>query len=62
MTRSQTDELIRHTAKRLFAAAGYDGVSMRILAQSSGVGLGSKDIILLSGRPIMPFPDIGSNV
>lgn len=41
MTRSHTDELIRTTAKQLFAKYGYDGVSMRILAQESGVGLSS---------------------
>ncbi|HSW65839.1 MAG TPA: TetR/AcrR family transcriptional regulator [Bacillota bacterium] len=53
MTRSQTDELIRATAKRLFAKFGYEGVSMRILAQQSGVGLSSiyhffkdKDVLL----------------
>jgi AcrR family transcriptional regulator len=53
MTRSQTDELIRATAKRLFALHGYEGVSMRILAQESGVGLSSiyhffkdKDVLL----------------
>jgi len=53
MTRSQTDELIRKTAKRLFAKFGYEGVSMRILAQESGVGLSSiyhffkdKDVLL----------------
>ncbi len=36
-----TDQLIRRTAKRLFAKYGYDGVSMRILAKESGVGLSS---------------------
>ncbi|HSX34665.1 MAG TPA: TetR/AcrR family transcriptional regulator [Candidatus Saccharimonadales bacterium] len=53
MTRSQTDELIRVTAKRLFAKFGYEGISMRILAQASGVGLSSiyhffqdKDVLL----------------
>jgi AcrR family transcriptional regulator len=53
MTRSQTDELIRTTAKRLFATFGYEGISMRILAQESGVGLSSiyhffkdKDVLL----------------
>lgn len=53
MKRSQTDELIRATAQRLFAQCGYDGVSMRILAQESGVGLSSiyhffkdKDVLL----------------
>jgi AcrR family transcriptional regulator len=49
----KTDELIRATAKRLFAKYGYDGVSMRILAKESGVGLSSiyhffkdKDVLL----------------
>lgn len=53
MKHTQTDELIRDTAKRLFAANGYDGVSMRILSKESGVGLSSiyhffkdKDILL----------------
>jgi AcrR family transcriptional regulator len=53
MKQMQTDELIRVTAKRLFAKYGYDGVSMRILAKESGVGLSSiyhffkdKDILL----------------
>lgn len=53
MKHTQTDELIRDTAKRLFATNGYDGVSMRILAKESGVGLSSiyhffkdKDILL----------------
>lgn len=53
MKQMATDELIRLTAKRLFAKYGYDGVSMRILAQESGVGLSSiyhffkdKDILL----------------
>jgi AcrR family transcriptional regulator len=53
MVRSQTDELIRRTAKQLFAKYGYDGVSMRSLAQASGVGLSSiyhffkdKDVLL----------------
>jgi AcrR family transcriptional regulator len=53
MSKSQTDELIRKTAKHLFAKYGYDGVSMRILAKESGVGLSSiyhffkdKDILL----------------
>lgn len=48
-----TDELIRVTAKRLFARQGYEGVSMRILARESGVGLSSiyhffkdKDVLL----------------
>jgi len=53
MAHNHTDELIRMTAKRLFAVCGYDGVSMRILAKESGVGLSSiyhffkdKDILL----------------
>lgn len=53
MKQIQTDELIRVTAKRLFAKYGYDGISMRILAKESGVGLSSiyhffkdKDILL----------------
>src|SRR4051794_3381448 len=53
MTRVQTDELIRVTAKRLFAKFGYEGVSMRVLAEKSGVGLSSiyhffkdKDVLL----------------
>lgn len=55
MNHVQTDELISSTAKRLFATYGYDGISMRILAQESGVGLSSiyhffkdKDILLKS--------------
>lgn len=53
MAQLPTEELIRVTAKRLFAQYGYDGVSMRILAKESGVGLSSiyhffkdKDILL----------------
>jgi len=53
MAKSQTDDLIRMTAKRLFARFGYEGVSMRILAKESGVGLSSiyhfftdKDVLL----------------
>jgi AcrR family transcriptional regulator len=53
MSRSRTDELIRATAQQLFARSGYDGVSMRILSQESGVGLSSiyhffkdKDVLL----------------
>lgn len=53
MKRFQTDELIRATAQHLFAKFGYDGVSMRTLAQESGVGLSSiyhffkdKDVLL----------------
>ncbi len=37
MAHSKTDQLIRQTAKRLFARFGYEGVSMRILAKESGV-------------------------
>jgi AcrR family transcriptional regulator len=53
MAKSHTEELIRMTAKRLFAKYGYEGVSMRNLAKESGVGLSSiyhffkdKDILL----------------
>lgn len=53
MKQHLTDELIRMTAKRLFAKHGYDGISMRILAKESGVGLSSiyhffkdKDVLL----------------
>lgn len=53
MKKVKTDELISVAAKRLFAKRGYDGVSMRILAKESGVGLSSiyhffadKDILL----------------
>ena len=53
MAHSKTDELIRVTAKRLFAKYGYDGVSMRELSKESGVGLSSiyhffkdKDVLL----------------
>ncbi len=53
MTHAQTSQLIRSTAKRLFAERGYEGVSMRILAKESGVGLSSiyhffedKDVLL----------------
>ena len=53
MKQTQTDILIRTTSKRLFAKYGYDGISMRILAKESGVGLSSiyhffkdKDILL----------------
>ena len=53
MEQVKTDEIIRVTAKHLFAKYGYDGVSMRILAKESGVGLSSiyhffkdKDILL----------------
>lgn len=49
----KTDERIRATAKLLFAKYGYDGVSMRILAKESGIGLSSiyhffkdKDVLL----------------
>ena len=53
MTSSQTEKLIRKTAKQLFAAEGYEGVSMRTLAAASGVGISSiyhffadKDVLL----------------
>lgn len=53
MAQLSTDELIRNAARHLFAKYGYDGVSMRILAAESGVGLSSiyhffrdKDILL----------------
>jgi AcrR family transcriptional regulator len=53
MTSSQTEKLIRQTAKHLFAAEGYEGVSMRTLAAASGVGISSiyhffadKDVLL----------------
>jgi AcrR family transcriptional regulator len=53
MAQIGTDETIRKAAKHLFAKYGYDGVSMRILAKESGVGLSSiyhffkdKDILL----------------
>lgn len=53
MAHLSTDELIRTAAEKLFAKYGYDGVSMRILAKESGVGLSSiyhffkdKDILL----------------
>lgn len=53
MAHLTTDAIIRETAKHLFAKYGYDGVSMRILARESGVGLSSiyhffkdKDILL----------------
>ena len=41
MTQSQTNELIRNTAKRLFAERGYDGVSIRTLSKESSVGTSS---------------------
>lgn len=53
MAQSATDEKIRAAAKHLFAKRGYEGISMRILAKESGVGLSSiyhffsdKDILL----------------
>lgn len=55
MAQSTTEKLIRETAKQLFAKYGYDGISMRLLAQESGVGLSSiyhffkdKDVLLKS--------------
>jgi AcrR family transcriptional regulator len=53
MTQQQTITTIRQHAKRIFAQRGYDGLSMRTLAQESGVGLSSiyhffadKDVLL----------------
>jgi AcrR family transcriptional regulator len=53
MAQSQSEVLIRVTAKQLFAKYGYDGVSMRVLSKASGVGLSSiyhffedKDVLL----------------
>jgi AcrR family transcriptional regulator len=53
MTQSQTNEVIRSTAKRLFAQRGYDGVSIRTLSKESAVGVSSiyhfftdKDVLL----------------
>jgi AcrR family transcriptional regulator len=53
MAQQHTEQLIRMTAKQLFARSGYDGVSMRILSKESGVGLSSiyhffkdKDVLL----------------
>ena len=53
MVQVSTEELIRITAKRLFAQYGYDGISMRFLASESGVGISSiyhfftdKDVLL----------------
>lgn len=53
MTKKQTEEMIRTIALRIFAAKGYDGLSMRTLAAASGVGLSSiyhffadKDVLL----------------
>jgi AcrR family transcriptional regulator len=53
MAHSETDTLIRKTAKQLFATYGYDGITMRTLAHESGVGLSSiyhfftdKDVLL----------------
>jgi AcrR family transcriptional regulator len=50
---AMTKPTILRTAKRLFATTGYEGFSMRTLAQESGVGLSSiyhffndKDVIL----------------
>jgi AcrR family transcriptional regulator len=41
MTQAETSQLVRTTARHLFASKGYEGVSMRILAEESGVGLSS---------------------
>jgi AcrR family transcriptional regulator len=53
MTQAQTITSIRNTAKHLFASEGYEGLSMRILASASGVGISSiyhfftdKDVLL----------------
>jgi AcrR family transcriptional regulator len=53
MAQSKTDVLIRTTAKHMFAQYGYEGISMRSLAQECGVGLSSiyhffrdKDVLL----------------
>lgn len=53
MAKIKTDEHIRSVVKRLFSVYGYEGISMRILAKESGVGLssiyhffGDKDILL----------------
>lgn len=53
MAHETTEKVIRETAKSLFAQFGYDGVSMRILAKESNVGLSSiyhffkdKDVLL----------------
>lgn len=53
MAHTDTEKLIRSTAKQLFAKYGYDGISMRTLAKESGVGLSSiyhffkdKDVLL----------------
>ncbi|HSX32607.1 MAG TPA: TetR/AcrR family transcriptional regulator [Candidatus Saccharimonadales bacterium] len=53
MTNAQTVLLIRTTTKHLFAAGGYEGVSMRTLSAASGIGLSSiyhffadKDVLL----------------
>lgn len=53
MAKTKTDELIRQTAKRLFALYGYEGFSIRTLAKDSGVGISSiyhffsdKDVVL----------------
>lgn len=55
MAQLPTEALIRKTAKHLFAKYGYEGISMRTLAQKSGVGLSSiyhffkdKDVLLKS--------------
>lgn len=53
MAEKKTEELIRSTAKRLFALHGYEGFSIRTLAKESGVGISSiyhffkdKDVVL----------------
>jgi len=41
MADKKTDELIRSAAKRLFAQYGYEGFSIRTLANESGFGISS---------------------
>lgn len=41
MTQHETITAIRTIAKHLFAAQGYDGLSMRTLSAASGIGLSS---------------------
>ncbi|MFS0704064.1 TetR family transcriptional regulator [Cellulomonas sp. 179-A 9B4 NHS] len=52
-TASETRELIRATALRLFAERGYDATTMRLVAQEAGVAVGnayhhvaSKDVLV----------------
>ncbi len=53
MVKLQTKDMISDIALRIFAARGYDGLSMRALAAASGIGLSSiyhfytdKDVLL----------------